>query len=64
MQTERQLDYLEKIAIAKDEIRGQVVLEAIEGREPDVKYYEKQRRKIAEYNRKITELTKREDGPG
>ncbi|MES9739513.1 hypothetical protein ABWK46_19615 [Peribacillus frigoritolerans] len=57
MHTEKQLDYLEKIAIAKDEIRGQVVLEAIEGREPDVNYYEKQHRRIAEYNRKITEMT-------
>ncbi|MFK4388798.1 hypothetical protein ABH916_000726 [Peribacillus frigoritolerans] len=58
MPTEKQLDYLEKIAIVKDEIRGQVVFEAIEGREPDVEYYGKQRQKIAEYEQKITELTK------
>ncbi|MFB6803429.1 hypothetical protein ACFCVU_20015 [Peribacillus butanolivorans] len=64
MPTEKQLDYLEKIAIAKDEIRGQIVLEAIKGLEPDDEYYEKQRQKIAKYNRKITELTKREDKPG
>ena len=58
MHTEKQLDYLEKIAIAKDEIRGQVVLEAIEGREPDVNYYKKQRQKIAQYEQKIIEMTK------
>ncbi|MBD8135771.1 hypothetical protein IFR10_09480 [Bacillus sp. CFBP 13597] len=58
MPTEKQLDYLEKIAIAKDEIRGQIVLEAIKGQEPDVEYYEKQRQKIAEYESKIIKLTK------
>lgn len=52
------LDYLEKIAIAKDRIRGQTVWEAIYKLDPDIEFYEKQRRKIEEYDCKIVEMTK------
>ena len=47
------LDYLEKIAMIKAVIQGQKVLEEIQGHEPDVGFYEKQRSRILELDRKI-----------
>lgn len=64
MLTEKQLDYLELISLSKALLEGQAVLDAITGQEPDIAFIEKQHRRIAEYKRKITEMTKREDEPG
>ncbi|MEJ9228913.1 hypothetical protein LAV79_05330 [Peribacillus butanolivorans] len=51
-------DYLELVAIAKEHLEGQAILDALEGVESDIDFIEKQHRRIEEYNRKITELTK------
>ncbi|MFJ7509361.1 hypothetical protein ACIQW7_07855 [Peribacillus simplex] len=64
MPTEKQLNNLELISFSKSILEGQAVLDAITGQEPDIAFIEKQHRRIAEYNRKITELTEREDEPG
>ncbi len=52
------LDYLELIALTKDRVRGQIVLDSIYKLEPDTEWYEKQSQKIAKYDRKIIELTR------
>lgn len=54
----RAIDYLELISVAKALIEGETILSEITGTEPDVAFAEKQNRRITEYNRRITELTK------
>lgn len=51
-------DFLELISVAKALIEGETILSEITWTEPDVAFIEKQNQRIAEYNRKITELTK------
>ncbi|MFB5932989.1 hypothetical protein ACE8FZ_06705 [Peribacillus frigoritolerans] len=58
------IDYLELISVSKALIEGETILSEITGTEPDVAFIEKQHRKITEFERKIHELTKREDEPG
>lgn len=49
-------DYLELISVAKALIEGETISSKITGTEPDVAFIEKQNRRIAEYNRKITKI--------
>ena len=50
------LDYGELIAITKDEVRNEVVLDAICKRKKDEEWHEEQKRKIVRYERKIIEM--------
>ncbi|WP_110928766.1 hypothetical protein [Bacillus massiliglaciei] len=48
--------YGEMIAITKDMIEGQTQLDAINGWKKDEEWYEKQRKKIDRYERKISKM--------
>ncbi|MED3911213.1 hypothetical protein P4597_18950 [Peribacillus simplex] len=51
-------DYLELISVSKALIEGETILSEIANTEPDFAFIEKHRRRIADLEQKIIEMTK------